>query len=166
MPLHATRSEISAQPAMGARSPRIFLYFEPLVMSVVPEGAGSHLLELGEQREGFRSLKAELRFPLEAPVAQHEPYEHVLFVDDVTACAFCHASEERDPEVAGGLGFISQSLRPASSQQRVPLEALQQELGACDRAVEPERCALLEGLLGWGETVDWEFPQEMPTFGG
>src|SRR5688572_16123159 len=38
--LHATRSEISAQPAVGLRSPRIFLYFEPLIMTVVPAGAG------------------------------------------------------------------------------------------------------------------------------
>jgi hypothetical protein len=164
--LHATRSEISAQPAVGVRSPRIFIYFEPLIMTVVPAGVGAHLLELGEQREGFRSLKAELHFPIAEEVVAAQPYEHALFTDGLTACAFCHASEERDPQVAHGPGYVSQSLRPSSGAQRVTLGALQTELGACDTAAEAERCALLDALLGWGPALDWDFPQGMPTFGG
>jgi hypothetical protein len=164
--LHATRSEISAQPAVGVRSPRIFIYFEPLIMTVVPAGTGAHLLELGEQREGFRSLKAELHFPIAEAVPPAEPYEHTLFIEGLTACAFCHATEERDPAVADGAGYVSQSLRPSSSAQRVMLGALQAELGACDPTIEAERCALFDALLGWGPALDWDFPQDMPTFGG
>lgn len=164
--LHATRSEISAQPAVGVRSPRVFLYSDPLIMTVVPEGVGAHLLELGEQRPGFRSLKAELHFPITAPVSPSEPYERTLFVETVTACAFCHATEERDPLVTSGPGYVSQALRPSSRHQRVTLEALREELRVCDPSVESERCALLDALFGWGDTLDWEFPQEMPTFGG
>jgi hypothetical protein len=164
--LHATRSEISAQPAVGVRSPRIFLYSEPLIMTVVPAGVGAHLLELGEQRDGFRSLKAELHFPIVEEVAPAQPYEHTLFTEGLTACAFCHATEERDPQVAQGPGYVSQSLRPSSSDQRVTLDALQAELGACDPALEAERCALLDALLGWGPALDWDFPPGMPTFGG
>lgn len=163
--LHATRSVFSAQPATGTRSPRIFLRFDSLVMSVVPEGMGAHLLELGEERQGFRSLKAELSFPLEEAVTPALPYEHVLFSEDLTACAFCHAAEERDPLVPDAAGYVSQALRPFSGQ-RLQLADLVQELQTCDASLEPDRCALLDALFGWGEAADWDFPKEMATFGG
>jgi hypothetical protein len=164
LPLHATLSQFSAQPAQGVRSPRIFVYFEPLMMTVVPAGIGQHLLEFGEQRAEFRSLKGELGFPLEGEVMPGSVYEQTLFSDTLTACAFCHASEELDASVPGGHAFVSQSLRPRDGQ-RVSLDSLRTELEACDAEVEPERCAMLDSLFGWGETVDWEFPIEMATFG-
>src|SRR6187551_2246457 len=45
-PLGATASAgyFSAQPAHGARSPRVFLWSGALVLSVVPEGIGKDLL--------------------------------------------------------------------------------------------------------------------------
>ena len=53
--LYATRSVISAQPAVGRRSPRTFLFLDGLTLSVVPEGVGTRLLEMGELRdEGAR----------------------------------------------------------------------------------------------------------------
>jgi hypothetical protein len=164
LPIHATVSQFSAQPARGARSPRLFIYFEPLIMTVVPEGIGRHLLEFGEQRPGHRSLKAELEFPLETEVPPGKVYEQALFEPDLTGCAFCHASEERDATVPGGQGFVSQSLRPHNGE-RVPLDLLRGELAACDTAAEPERCAMLEALFGPGEILEWDFPQDMATFG-
>jgi hypothetical protein len=164
LPLHATLSTFSAQPARGPGSPRIFIYFEPLIMTVVPEGIGGHLLEFGEQRPEHRSLKGELQFPLMAPVAPGEVYEHTLFNPELTACAFCHASEQLDTTVPGGHGFVSQSLRPRDNE-RVPLAVLRSEQGGCDAEAEPNRCAMLDALFGWGEVVDWEFPAGMATFG-
>ncbi len=164
LPLHATLSQFSAQPARGERSPRLFIYFEPLIMTVVPDGIGRHLLEFGEQRAGHRSLKGELQFPLEAQVAPGEVYEQTLFDSDLTGCAFCHASEEPDTTVPGGRGFVSQSLRPRD-RERVALNFLKKELAACDAVGEPERCAMLDALLGRGEVSDWDFPQDMATFG-
>jgi hypothetical protein len=164
LPLHATVSQFSAQPALGARNPRLFIYLEPLIMTVVPAGIGQHLLEFGEQRAGHRSLKGELQFPLEAQVAPGEVYEHALFEPDLTACAFCHASEERETTVPGGQGFVSQSLRPHDGE-RVALTFLRAELAACDAAAEPARCAMLASLFGHGEILDWEFPRDMATFG-
>ena len=46
--MHAAVSLISAQPSVGARSPRIFLFFDGLRVSIVPAGAGAPLLEMGE----------------------------------------------------------------------------------------------------------------------
>src|SRR5512132_2940408 len=50
-PLGASASAgfVSAQPAAGARSPRMFLWSGALVMSVTPEGLGANLLEMGLQ---------------------------------------------------------------------------------------------------------------------
>jgi hypothetical protein len=164
LPLHASLGQLSAQPARGARSPRLFIYFEPLVMTVVPEGIGRQLLEFGEQRSEHRSLKGELHFPIEAPVAPGEVYEHTLFNPELTACAFCHASERLDDSVPGGRGFVSQSLRP-HARQRVTLDFLRNETASCDADTESERCAMLDALFGWGEVVDWDFPPELATFG-
>lgn len=163
--LHATRSQISAQPAVGARSPRVFAYIEPLLMSIAVEGEGAQLLELGEQRADFRSLKGELRFPIEEWLPPSRPFEHVVFSAGLTGCAFCHAAEAREPAISFTPAFVSQALRP-SSLQRVPLAGLVAERAACDAVQEPERCALLDALFGWGDTFEWDFPQAMATFGG
>lgn len=164
LPLHATVGQLSAQPARGARSPRLFINFEPLIMTVVPVGVGQQLLEFGEQRAQHRSLKGELEFPLLAPVEPGAVYEHTKFNDEVTGCAFCHASERLDPSVPGGQGFVSQALRP-HVRERVALDFLRGEPEACDAELEPDRCAMLHALFGWGEVVDWEFPADMATFG-
>lgn len=162
--LHPTLSDLSAQPAVGTRSPRVFVYIEPLLMSVALSGSGAALLELGEQRANFRSLKGELEFPIDQPLPGSHPFEHALFTEDLTGCAFCHANEERDPAIPDAPAFVSQALRPMP-EQRVPLENLKLEWASCDPALEPDRCALLEALFGWGDTLQWDFPQAMPTFG-
>lgn len=163
--LHAATSSVSNQPSRGTRSPRIFISLETLVMTVVPEGRGAHLLEFGEQRPELRSVKAELSFPIEENVSSSLPYENALYTEELTGCAFCHGIEERDPSVIAGPAFVSQSYRPFD-HQRVPLSSLQQEHATCDAVVEPERCALLDALFGGGDVADWEFPEEMDTFGG
>lgn len=162
--LNATRSEFSAQPAEGERSPRIFVSLGALTFSVVPEGIGASLLEIGEVRAEHRSLKAELHFPVTKEVTPSEPYERVLFSEDLTACAFCHAAEVRDESVPGGNGYVSQALRPRP-YERISLDSLRLEHEACDPGAEPDRCALLDALFGWGEVVEFEFPADMDTFG-
>lgn len=164
LPLYATLSQLSAQPAAGTRSPRIFGLLDPLVFSVVPAGDGAHLLEFGEQRPGHRSLKGELAFPVLEQVSYAAPYEKSLFAPNLTGCAFCHADEQRDPAVVGAPGYVSQSLRPLP-HLRVPLPSLRDEHQRCDPQQEPERCAMLDALFDWGPTPDWEFPPEMGTFG-
>lgn len=162
--LHAALSTVSAQPSRGTRSPRIFVYLESLVMTVVPEGRGAHLLELGEQRPDLRSLKAELRFPIEENISSSLPYEDALYTQEVTGCAFCHADEQRDLNVTVAPAFVSVALRPFE-ERRVSLSSLQDEHAICDPAIEPERCALLDALFGGGDVADWDFPAEMATFG-
>lgn len=161
--LYATRGIISAQPAAGDRSPRIFVFLDPLTISIVPEGPGQHLVEFGELRSNTRSLKAEIEFPVAAELRREDPFERLMYSADLTSCAFCHASEEEDPELDFTRAFVSQALRPAPFE-RVPVTALLVEHELCDPSAEPFRCAMLAALFDGGEVVEWYFPEEMTTF--
>jgi hypothetical protein len=161
--ISATNSVFSAQPANGVRSPRIFVFQDPTWLSIVPEGDGARLLEFGEQRPQFRSLKGEIVFPVSTRLEASAPFEHLLFAPELTTCAGCHAAETQESEISGVRTFVSQALRPRS-QDLVSAASLRHELEICDRAREPQRCAMLDGLLGWGEVSDRAFPVEMATF--
>ena len=162
--ISATDSVFSLQPAEGARSPRIFVHLDALTLSVVPEGTGAPLLELAERRSPTTSLKAELAFPITAPLSASSPYERLRFDDSLTNCGVCHQGERPAQDVALPLAMISQALRPREDQ-RVPLARLQAEARGCDADQEPERCALLDALLGPAPTPhDGEFPATYNTF--
>ena len=163
--INATNSLFSAQPAQGVRSPRIFLFSDPNTVSVVPDGGGAPLLEFGEQRANYRSLKAQLVFPVVANLAPNAPYQDLTFNDQLTSCGVCHASEQQESVQSGVHTFVSQALRPLL-RDFVSTEFLRNELANCDFSAEPARCALLDGLLGWGPVGDRAFPAEMATFGG
>ncbi len=159
--LYPTRGTVSAQPAEGARSPRVFLFSGPLISSIVPDGAGAHLLELG-QLDDKSSIKAELAFPVEAPLAAEAPYTRVMFSAAATSCSFCHRDEVPDHAVGSGVAYRSRALRPVP-EERVSLADLEAEQRLCDATAEPERCALLDALLAHGPVVHQEFPPGLPT---
>ena len=162
--MHATRSTISAQPAVGRRSPRVFLFFDGLVVSVVPAGMGSALLELGEVRTELRTLKAELEFPVHETLPRDAPFKRILYQEGRTTCAFCHAAEVPDERTDFTQAFVSQALRPALQADRVSVAELGAELATCDDAAEPERCAMLKSLYGQGTPLDSEFPNTFQIF--
>jgi hypothetical protein len=162
--LNATESFLSAQPAVGLRSPRAFIFSDPLIMSIAFDGIGSPLLELGEVRSGgTRSLKAEIEFPVNGELSQAAPFERILFVESFTTCGVCHDDEQPAPDVTFTQAFESRALRPVPIE-RVSLDSLQYERSSCDAAREPERCALLEAVFGAGPVVDRDFPTTLPTF--
>ena len=163
--IHATYSLFSAQPAEGLRSPRIFLFQDPTLLSIVPAGDGASLLEFGEQRAEFRSLKAEIAFPVLAPLEPSAPFDRLLFNPQITTCGGCHAEERPESEISGVSRFVSRALRPLPRDQVTAL-SLAHELEICDRALEPQRCAMLQALLGRGPVTDRDFPVDMPIFGG
>ena len=164
--IHAVDSVLSAQPAVGERSPRIFVFLDGLIVSVVPAGTGSRLLELGERRSDMDSLKAELEFPIERELSASAPYMRLRFDDNTSTstCGFCHTQENPADDVDDPYARISRSIRPMPSQ-RVSLAALQTELANCAAAQEPERCAMLRAVFGpSGKAVDAEFPTQWKTF--
>ena len=162
--VHATRSLLSAQPAVGQRSPRVFLFLDGLILSVALDGMGKHLLEFGELRPNARTVKAEVAFPVTAELTHAAPFERVLYQEGQTSCAFCHASESRDDSIDFTPAFASVAYRPSERQAQVTVAELAAELERCDPDAEPERCAMLGGLFARGMPSERDFPVDFVTF--
>lgn len=158
----ATSGFLSAQPAAGVRSPRFFLFFGPLIVSVVPEGAGGQLVEFAEITGPGRTIKGELHFPVESELEVAAPYETILAAGrNRTNCGLCHQQEIAVSEVPPrfeSTGF--RSLR----KERVTLEFMAGEWETCDAAVEPARCAFLDALFSFGPVSEKNFPEDFTTF--
>jgi len=147
----AVASVFSAQPGTWY-SPRFFLFTEGMTLSVVPEGSGAHLLEMGEWVEkGRTSLKGEIVFPMEEGHA--DPYGHLAYGEG-TICGQCHFGEE-PTEIE--LAFVSEAIAPTLGS-RVPLSDVWDETQACDDEVEPERCAILRAVMGNDDVNDAVWP--------
>jgi hypothetical protein len=162
--VNATVSFISLQRASGQRSPRIFLFSGPLVMSIVPEGEGSDLVEMGQLIDDQRSLKGEVEFPVIAALPERDPFARIRSGDGTT-CRFCHPGEVLADRTDGVEAYLSGALRPSFSA-RVELETLERERVVCDRAIEPERCAILSALFDHGDVLPTDFPPTVPTISG
>lgn len=161
--LAATSSFLSLQPSAGERSPRMFVFFDPLFLSVVPAGSGHHRLEMTVLHEGFRSVKAEIVFPLNGPLEPDAPYRHIHSASgNSTVCSSCHGFEEPLSGTPGA--FISTALRPDPAE-RVTLESLLVETRSCNAALEPDRCAMLHAIFD-RPVVPYQFPEGMPLFSG
>ncbi|WP_437966278.1 hypothetical protein WMF04_42845 [Sorangium sp. So ce260] len=154
----AALSTVSAQPAFARRSPRIFVFLDPLVFTVVPEGSGRYLLEFGERRGDARSLKAEIVFPVTGELAPEAPFEHIVFSEQNSTCAFCHDAETRAPDVPFARAFESLALRPPD-EALVSLDELRSEVQLCDAGSDPYRCAMLHALFDREDVVEREFPE-------
>jgi hypothetical protein len=157
--LVATQSFFSAQPAVGSRSPRIFLFMEGIIHSIVPEGSARNLLEMGEATSPGSSIKAELEFPITENITLATAFER-LPMADITTCAVCHNGHVPVLGIEGA--FESEVLRPAD-RELVPLTELEGEARSCDAALEPERCAMLGALFQHGEVIGTEFPRSIRT---
>jgi hypothetical protein len=158
-------SDFSLQPAVGARSPRIFVFVDGggLVLSIAPAGMGSPYLELAEYASPLRSIKGQMTFPMTEPVAPAFPYDDIR-VDAGTTCGGCHTHELPAPRVTVTQGFESDIFRPAATQI-VPLPYLRTQADSCDAQHEPYRCAMLRALFDHGNVVAGSFPSDAPLFG-
>jgi hypothetical protein len=157
-------STFSLQPAMGRRNPRMFAFIGPtrLVLSVSTVGAGSDRIELAEYPTSLlRSIKAELAFPMTAPVTRAEPFERIR-MGSGTVCKSCHRDEMQAPQVTETKAFESGVFQPRFDEL-VSLPELQDYDRKCDPQQEPSRCALFSALLDHGEVTEAEFPAGAPT---
>lgn len=166
-PLHLnlTRSIFSAQPARDEHNPRIFIFLDTLIVSVVPAGIGRHLFEMGQLINDTRSIKAEIEFPVLKPLRSEDAYEHILFTDTLTGCALCHATETETSLFGRRRVFISDALRPLPGLN-VPIGDLVPAVLGCDLSVEEERCKMLRALFLYGPVKQAYFPENLATFGG
>jgi hypothetical protein len=156
-------SEFSLQPGVGRRSPRMFAIMGPtkLVISVSPAGPASDRVELAEYPAPLRSIKAEMAFPLQAPVPLAEPFDRILSGSG-TVCGGCHRSEEPAPELAGVRAFTSGVFKPRP-QDVVTVPEMQDQQRSCDAQAEPYRCAMFDAVFQHGPVLQGELPADAPT---
>ncbi len=158
----ATTGVTSAQPAAGRLSPRLFFLLPKLVISAVPAGDGSKMLEFGEWVTASRTIKGEIGLPVTAPLAPDAAFQRVLQGDDRTVCATCHRGEERHPSIPNA--FVSEAYRPQPGTF-VPVTELKALHETCTLADDPsERCAMLHAVFDFGDVTPGEFAPAVTTF--
>ena len=157
----ATTSRFSAQPAGGPEDPRIFIFTAGSLLSVVTDGQGRNLLEVGELMTTSRTLKAEIVFPVTAPITREAAYAHLDYVPAATSCGLCHTGEEAHP--AHRLARVSIAFRPPA-RTLVSLERVRGFAAACDQSVQRDRCLAFAGVFGFGDVVEGSFPASFGDF--
>jgi hypothetical protein len=157
----ATLGVTSAQPAGGRGAPRIFFLLPKLVISAVPAGDGSKLLELGEWVGTTRTLKGEIALPVTAPLAADGPFVRILQGSDKTVCATCHRQEERHPTIPNAFTSLAFQPQPGTF---VTLEELEELHALCTQADDPgPRCAMIHALFDFGEVTQGSFSPVVET---
>jgi hypothetical protein len=147
--VYMTSSDDSLQPAPGERSPRAFIVYEPLVMSIVFDGPAHVALELGYRTEERRSIKTEILFPLTTDVTDTNLFDEVE-EGDSTRCGNCHTGEIRTiiPELPVTV-YESDILEPFDAEE-VDIDSLRAERLSCNPRLEPARCELLSAFFDFG----------------
>lgn len=159
--LALTNSTFSVQPAVGDRSPRIFIFIGDLEMSVVPEGAGAKSIELGYRNGTFTSIKAALDFPVTDALTPDAPYKGIAY-NGQTSCVFCHNNEMRMNSITFAEAYTSRVLRPFDNTL-VTLDTAKSNTASCDPLKEPTRCAILNSIFSNGEVQSQPFPLNLGT---
>ena len=157
----ASSSPFSAQPAAGEVAPRIFIVRETLVISVVPDGDGSHVIEFSEERPNARSVKAELAMPVEGTLDPAAAFDHLL-MNTGSVCGSCHKNEQPAWDIEYAQAFESQALKPTRNDL-VTLEGIVAQANACDANATPSRCEIYDALLYRGGVMDGDFGRPLPT---
>lgn len=158
----ATVSDFSAQPSPDAGNPRIFFMLPAIVISVVPEGDGKDLIEMGAWRTGTRTLKGEIALPVTSPLLEDAPITRVAQSNHTSTCSLCHRDESPDSLVDGG--YVSIAFRPNPGLE-VKVPALQKLHQQCTDANDPSpRCDLFHAIFDYGPIEQGAFASEVALF--
>jgi hypothetical protein len=149
--IYMTASDLSLQPSPGARSPRTFIVFNPLVISIVPDGEASTVIEFGFRTSMERSIKAEILFPVSQDVTAARLFDRVTRGQDSTECARCHTAEQHTPHEDFPEGVFESDVIPPYASLEVGVDELRAEVSACDPTLEEHRCGILNALFNHGE---------------
>jgi hypothetical protein len=158
----ATLGATSAQPAGGRGAPRLFFMLPKLVISAVPAGDGSKVLEFGEWIGTTRTLKGEIALPVTTPLAADAPFVRILKGTDRTTCATCHRQEEPHPTIPNA--FLSIAFKPEPGTF-VTVTELEELHTLCTQADDPgARCTMIHALFDFGEITEGSFSPVVETF--
>lgn len=158
----ATSSVTSAQPASGARSPRLFLLFPAMTLSVVAEGHGAHLVEFGQWSALHRSIKGELELPWTQPLATDAPFTRVRYQQGGTSCGFCHREEDPTPSATGA--YSSSALRPVTDSLVSLAQLRAIPATACENNGDTsDKCLFWHALFDYGDVQQGAFDPAIET---
>ena len=161
LPLLATSSPFSAQPGQGDANPRLFVFFDGLIVSFATVGYGSNLIEFAEFVGPTTTVKAEIAFPLE-PDALDLAFRRVLDEgSEGTICRLCHRNERPADEVYAG-AFASDALAPRADTI-LALDDVRAEAAACDPTDDAQRCAIFDAVFVPGEVIEGSFDPRIQT---
>lgn len=168
--VNITLSEFSAQRSNGPRNPRIFIFYDRLILSVVPQEDFDpdsvelhvNLLELSYRTEGTQSIKAELGFPIQQQLSYADAYKRLITVYNYSACGNCHQNERHIDTFDGVKVYESVMYRPYF-HTAIGIEHLATEALNCDPQREAHRCAMLAAVMGEGDVYWQDFDPEVPA---
>ncbi len=155
----ATQSERSAQPAVGAESPRVFIIQGAFTMSVVVDGLGADRLEFATDVGDGLSVKGELLFPIEDPLEPSDPYT-TISREPGTSCGACHDLEQAWDTVDGVAVFASEALQ-YPDEDHISTGYVRALASSCDVEVTPARCEMLTALFAHGDVETQRLPENM-----
>jgi hypothetical protein len=144
--IYAVDNKISLQPSGGRRSPRIFIHFKNLMVSVVPDGQAKYNMELSEIVADRSSLKGDLLFPVEKQLMPDTFFS-------ITSCGGCHRNEIKAELRGLKHAYASEVIAP-DEYQRIPRDYLYNEAKTCNSAIEPYRCEMLRTIFVDGSARD------------
>lgn len=166
--LNATTSRISAQPAGDDENPRFFIFAGPeskLVISAVPSGEGSSVIEYSIMISDIESIKGEIAFPILDTVVLNTVNSRIAAKSPATGttCGGCHTGERLAPiEFYGANQFISRALSPKSTSQ--VSEGRLKELNSQCKNIQSERCNIYDAIFGATGINIQLFPALTPNF--
>jgi hypothetical protein len=162
LPLLATSSVFSAQPGQGNASPRLFIFFDGLILSFATAGYGAQLVEFAEFVGPTTTVKAELELPqdpdtIDVAAAVTRIQDHDLG----TVCRLCHRNEVPSDEIYPG-SFASDALAPRADTL-VELDEVRTHAETCDPREDAQRCAIFDAVFLPGEVIPGDFDPEIQT---
>lgn len=184
---NATKNVISAQPAIGQRSPRVFFLFDDLVLTVATQEPVTRLLGSNERVwdvDGERllemsmrvpapelcnpqSIKAELKFPVTETLPRNAPYagvESEFFVGS-SNCIACH-SDEVVLDIIDGVNITRSEMLRGGRSNTVSLSYMLNQYATCDIDYDENewyRCGMLEAIFAHGQIIWQDFPLDIDT---
>jgi hypothetical protein len=155
--IFASQSAASAQPAPNAENPRMFIFSNQLILTIVPAGPGKLLLEMGQLISSSESIKGELLFPISSKIPLDAPFIRIKSGAQ-TSCASCHASEQ--PLSGSSVAFSSRAIK-ASDTSRIAVTNLKTLSDTCNASNDLYRCLILRSVFNYGDVVEHSFPYGM-----
>lgn len=162
LPVLATSSVFSAQPGRGEASPRLFVFFDGLILSFATVGSGAQLVEFAEFVGPATTIKAELELPADADTIDvAAAITRVQDQDLGTVCRLCHRNEAPSDDVYPG-SFASDALAPRADTI-IELDDARMHAQMCDPQEDAQRCAILDAVFLPGDVIPGEFDPEIHT---